>query len=118
MARTIKMRRVCVNPSSRIFMPQEGRGFIDMSLEELEAIRLCDMEGLDQDEAALRMGVSRGTFQRILYSARKVTATALCESLVILIRGGNYEMAYEDCHCPYSCMRCPQSAQKTDKKGE
>jgi len=108
MARQTKIRRVCVNPDSRIFIPQEGRGFIDMSLEELEAIRLCDMEELGQDEAAQRMGVSRGTFQRILYSARKTTATALCNSLVILIRGGNYESPESDCPCPYACTTCPQ----------
>lgn len=86
-----------------------------MSLEELEAVRLCDLEGLDQDTAAARMGVSRGTFQRILYSARKTTATALCESLVILIRGGNYEQTDRELPCAYSCANCPK---KIDEKGE
>ena len=92
MPRVSKSRRVCVNPRSRIFAPQEGKGFIIMTLVELEALRLCDIEGLDQDAAAARMDVSRGTLQRILYSARRISATALCESLVILIRGGNYTM--------------------------
>ena len=96
MPRTVKCRRVCVNPRSRIFAPQEGRGFITMTLVELEALRLCDIEGLDQDAAAARMDVSRGTLQRILYSARRISATALCDSLVILIRGGNYTLVEAD----------------------
>lgn len=52
--------------------------------DELEALRLCDMEGLTQEEAGERMKISRGTAQRILSSARKKTATALaeCKALV------------------------------------
>ena len=45
--------------------------------DELEALRLCDLEGLPQEQAGLQMGVSRGTVQRLLASARKKIATAL-----------------------------------------
>jgi len=52
--------------------------------DELEALKLCDLDGLMQVEAGEKMGISRGTVQRILASARKKTATALseCKALV------------------------------------
>jgi len=61
--------------------------------DELEALKLCDMDGLTQEEAGERMGVSRGTVQRILSSARKKVATALaeCKALVFektICKGG------------------------------
>jgi predicted DNA-binding protein (UPF0251 family) len=53
--------------------------------DELETLKLCDMDGLTQEEAGLKIGVSRGTVQRILSSARKKVATALsgCMALVM-----------------------------------
>lgn len=51
---------------------------ISLYPDELEAIRLCDHDGLTQAEAGERMGVSRGTIQRIITGARKKVATALC----------------------------------------
>lgn len=50
---------------------------IHIHKDELEALRLCDMEGLFQEQAGIRMGVSRGTVQRTLTSARKKVAEAL-----------------------------------------
>jgi predicted DNA-binding protein (UPF0251 family) len=53
--------------------------------DELEALRLCDLEGLDQAGAGERMGISRGTVQRLLKSGRETVARALVrgEALVI-----------------------------------
>ena len=53
--------------------------------DELEALKLCDLDGLTQEEAGLKMDVSRGTVQRILSSARRKTALALsgCKALVL-----------------------------------
>ena len=50
---------------------------ITLGQDELETLRLCDFEGLFQKEAGVRMGISRGTVQRLLTSARKKTAEAL-----------------------------------------
>lgn len=50
---------------------------LNLFRDELEALRLCDLEGLTQEEAGIRMGVSRGTIQRIITGARKKTAQAL-----------------------------------------
>jgi predicted DNA-binding protein (UPF0251 family) len=53
--------------------------------DELEALKLCDLDGLTQEEAGLKMGVSRGTVQRILSSGRRKVASALagCKALVL-----------------------------------
>ena len=53
--------------------------------DELEALKLCDVDGLSQEEAGHKMGVSRGTVQRILAGARLKTAGALtqCKALVL-----------------------------------
>ena len=53
--------------------------------DELESLKLCDVDGLSQEEAGHHMGVSRETVQRILASARQKTASALtlCKALVL-----------------------------------
>ena len=63
-----------------------------LTYAELEAIRLTDLEGLSQEEAATRMGVSRRTFWNDLKSARVKVATALVKGLPIRIEGGAYEV--------------------------
>jgi predicted DNA-binding protein (UPF0251 family) len=63
-----------------------------LPLEGLEAIRLSDFEGLDQEAAAVRMNVSRQTFGRILMEARAIVAEALVLGRVLRIEGGHYEM--------------------------
>ncbi len=52
--------------------------------DELEALKLCDLDGLTQEQAGRKMKISRGTVQRILASARKKVASALseCKALV------------------------------------
>lgn len=53
--------------------------------DELEALKLCDVDGLSQEEAGNKMGISRGTVQRILAGARRKSAGALtqCKALVL-----------------------------------
>jgi predicted DNA-binding protein (UPF0251 family) len=53
--------------------------------DELEALKLCDFEGLFQEQAGERMGVSRGTVQRILTSARRKTAEALSTGAALVL---------------------------------
>ena len=57
---------------------------IPLLREELEALKLCDLDGLTQEEAGSRMKVSRGTVQRILSAARKKTALALSKGKAIV----------------------------------
>lgn len=56
-----------------------------LELRELEAMRLCDVEGLDQEAAGERMRVSRGTVQRLLKSGRAKVIGAVLRSRALLI---------------------------------
>ncbi len=89
MARPKKCRCVTGEPCSRYFKP---RGIPLTLLEEtildldgFEALRLADMEGLYQTDAAARMGVSRATFGRILGRARRTVADALVNGKALKI---------------------------------
>lgn len=57
---------------------------IPLYRDELEVLKLCDLDGLTQAEAGKKMGISRGTVQRILAGARMKVASALseCKALV------------------------------------
>ena len=57
---------------------------IQLGRDELEALKLCDKEGLFQEQAGEKMGVSRGTVQRILASARTKVAEALVEGAALI----------------------------------
>lgn len=63
-----------------------------LTVEELEAVRLKDLVGLDQEQCAERMGVARTTFQRILYAARSKVADALVNGKVLKVEGGEYQL--------------------------
>lgn len=52
---------------------------VELFRDEMEALRLCDREGMTQEEAGQKMGVSRGTIQRIITIARRKTAEAISE---------------------------------------
>jgi predicted DNA-binding protein (UPF0251 family) len=60
--------------------------------DELEAIRLKDFKGLEQEKAAKEMNISQPTFHRLILSARKKIADALINNKIIKVEGGNYEM--------------------------
>jgi predicted DNA-binding protein (UPF0251 family) len=63
------------------FIPQPKTTDKPIQIEpaEVEALRLVDLEGLSQEEAGTKMGVSRGTIWRLLQSARRKVAQALTE---------------------------------------
>jgi len=92
MARPEKLRRIGCTDWGQGFKPV-GRPARDLEVEtlrvdELEALRLADLEGLYQEAAAERMGVSRPTFARILTRARSIVARALVEERLLLIGDG------------------------------
>lgn len=72
---------------------------VTLAVEEAEAIRLKDLLGLEQQECAEKMGVSRPTFHRILRSAHRKVATALVNGQALRIEGGNFAM-------PSQLFRC------------
>jgi predicted DNA-binding protein (UPF0251 family) len=61
---------------------------LHLALDELEALRLCDVEGENQTAAGVRMGVSRGTVQRLVKSGRSKVVRALVESAALVIGEG------------------------------
>jgi predicted DNA-binding protein (UPF0251 family) len=63
---------------------------VNLAVEELEAVRLKDLEGLDQEKAAATMNVSQPTFHRVLESAHRKIADALVRGKAIKIEGGEY----------------------------
>lgn len=66
---------------------------VTLSVDELEAIRLADLEGLYQEQAAEKMNISRPTFGRVIESAHKKIADALVNGKAISIQGGPIEFA-------------------------
>ncbi len=106
MARPTKWRKIDNRPTIPYFVPSESE-VSDLpenilKLEELEAIRLKDLEGLEQGECAERMEVSRPTFQRILLSAREKVADSLIHGKMIHIEGGKYVCK----DCDFTKVRC------------
>ncbi len=101
MAREPKCRRVESAPKISAFkpagIPRSCLEEVVVKLEELEAIRLKDLLGLEQEEGAERMGVSRPTFQRILTEGREKVARALIEGHALRIEGGNYCLGQAQC---------------------
>lgn len=61
---------------------------IELALDELEALRLCDLEGESQLAAATRIGVSRGTVQRLVKAARRKVVRALIQPAALIIQTG------------------------------
>ena len=65
---------------------------LPLGIDELEAIRLVDLEGLSHEQAAAAMGVSRQTVGRVLERGRAKVAEALVGGKAILIGGGQYRV--------------------------
>ena len=103
MGRQPLWRRVGFLPQVTYFkpagVPLSGLQEIRLSVEEVEAIRLKDIEGLEQDACAQKMNVSRSTFARILLTARRKMADALLNGKAIRIEGGNYELTKRSFRC-------------------
>lgn len=63
-----------------------------LTFEEIEAVRLKDLEGLKQENCAKKMNISQPTFHRLVLSARKKIADAIINGKAIKIGGGNYKI--------------------------
>jgi len=91
-----RCRRVGFQPSFTSFRPAEaGKKEPEeaiLSIDEFEAVRLKDLEGLDQIEWAEKMDISQPTFHRLVISARKKIADALTHGKTIKIEGGHYRL--------------------------
>ncbi|MBU0482653.1 MAG: DUF134 domain-containing protein [Proteobacteria bacterium] len=106
MARPLNSRMVGCLPECTYFkpkgVPQSSLEVIVLRVDEFEAIRLADHEGLYQDEAAKRMNVSRQTFGRIIENGHRKVAQALVKGQAIKIEGGEFEMTAKK----FRCLEC------------
>ncbi len=97
MVRPTKQRQVRSIPEVTYYrpagIPPGMTEEVQLSVEEMEAIRLKDVEGLEQAEGAQRMNVSRATFQRVLHSAHKKIAWGLTHGCALRIEGGAYQLS-------------------------
>ena len=121
MARPINCRRVGFMPESNYFKP---RGIplamleeVVLTVDEFEAIRLADLEGLYQEQAAEKMNVSRPTFGRIVESAHKKVAEALVKGKALKIEGGEFEMAATRKFRCYDCQHSWELPYGTGRPG-
>lgn len=87
-------RRICGYPDNWSFSPDEAEGAdeVKLTLDEYEAIRFIDLEGLTQDGCAKQMEVSRTTITAIYASARRKLAEALINGKRLIISGGSYRL--------------------------
>jgi len=111
MARPVKLRYVTQLPIAGFFRPMgipvSVLQVVQLSVEEVEAIRLKDLEGLEQEECAEKMHISRPTFHRILESGRMNLADALINGKAIQIDGGNFGL-------PQSRFKCNNDGHEWD----
>jgi predicted DNA-binding protein (UPF0251 family) len=96
----MKWRKVCCLPDSQMFGPMGQRTMITesvvMTVDEYETIRLIDLEGMMQEECAVKMNVARTTVQKIYNDARGKLADAIVNGKVLRIEGGEYRLYNED----------------------
>ena len=67
-------------------IPTKDLEKVELNIDELETLRLCDSEGLSQADAGTLMGVSRGTVQRLVTSGRKKIIDAILNSQALVIQ--------------------------------
>jgi uncharacterized protein len=101
MPRPFCRRNIAGRPAASVFkplgVPLRELEEIVMTLDEFEAIRLADLDGLYQEQAAEQMGVSRATFSRIMDSAHRKVADALVHGKALRIEGGPVHLGARRC---------------------
>jgi predicted DNA-binding protein (UPF0251 family) len=90
------------SPNVTYFKPA-GIRLIDLdesilNVDEFEAVRLKDLEGLEQEECAQKMNISQPTFHRLIVSARKKIADAIVNCKAIRIEGGVFKLTKQMHH--------------------
>lgn len=101
--------------ADRVYKPQgipmKDLAVIELGLDQFEALRLCDVERMDQTDAGAVMGVSRGTVQRLLYSARRELVSAILAGKAFTI---NLKES-EDCHVGLSAHPGKRGSHRHDQ---
>ncbi|MBW3013535.1 DUF134 domain-containing protein [Candidatus Woesearchaeota archaeon] len=89
------LRRVRCEPNINYFkpagVPVRALEQVELTVDEFEAVRLKDLEGMEQSDAAEKMNISQPTFHRLILSARKKIADAIVNGKAIKVEGGSYQ---------------------------
>ena len=92
MSRPCRCRRIRCKPDTNYFKPRgiplDSLEEVNLTLDELEAVRLADWQELYQEDAAKKMDISRQTFGNIINSAHKKIADVLLHAKALKIKGG------------------------------
>ena len=92
MPRPCCFRQIGFKPCADLFkpagVPMHALELVTLALDEVEALRLADLNGLYQEQAAEQMKISRATFARIVEEARKKVADALIHGKALRLEGG------------------------------
>lgn len=114
MPRPRKLRRVCAMPRLRRFGPEGGPRAepVKMTVDEYEAIRLIDLEGMTQEQCADQMEIARTTAQAIYALARKKLAACIVNGLPLVIEGGEYRI------CEHREGRCGRGCRHRHRNGD
>ncbi|MGI5842817.1 MAG: DUF134 domain-containing protein [Candidatus Xenobium sp.] len=108
MARPHRPRQVACLPRTNLFkpvgVPARDLENLVLKIDELEAMRLVDLEGLSHEKAAQNLGVSRQTVGRLLEQGRRVVTEALLKARSLAIEGGSFRLAPAP-----PCRACGQS---------
>lgn len=115
MSRPLQTRKIGFVPRVVFFkpagIPRVDLEEVALSLDELEAVRLADLNGLYQEQAAPKMDVSRSAFARILESARRKIADALVHGKSLKLEGGPVQAG------PGRAGICPRDCPCRRRKG-
>ncbi len=118
MPRPTKPRLVEFVPDVTYFkppgIPLSSLDEVRIGFDELEALRLKDLEGLEQQECAARMNLAQSTLQRMLSQARAKVTRALVEGKAIRIEGGNYQQVARTLICGECGHRWDNESMETD----
>ena len=123
MPRPMKCRKVCHFPETLGFSPVEVRSVVEpviLAIDEYEALRLIDKEGLNQEQCAAFMQIARTTVQRIYDTARKKLADCIVDGRPLRIEGGDFRLCNgKAMECGYNdCYKQQYHQQYKTEKGE
>ena len=122
MPRPFKCRHIGCKPRVCYFKPRgiplTALGEVVLTVDEFEAVRLADLEGMYQDDGAKKMKVSRQTFGNIVNAARNKIADALVNGKAMKIEGGVYQMPDKRRFECYKCSHAWEIAYGTGRPAE
>lgn len=115
MARPRKHKRICKSPEISSFNSAEkAKEIVEITVDELETVRLIDYKGLTQQECAKQMQVARTTITSVYESARYKISDSILQNKELKVQGGEYELCENSGYC---CGQCGKSKCRHCKHG-